>query len=220
MSASVALSIQELSTQGWTVVPGNLSPRVVAFIERHGGERARLIQVTRQAFDGLPLRITQALAGETILSAFGIGTAEGWHRGRSDTLESGAPTEFIPGFDCFAPAGAEPCRVEVIPGGGRLRRDDPLPLVTARTVELAPGDLLILDSRAPRHWPPEPPRHLFWFSIVRSWMTPQSRFDDLLDEDVPPRALRFYGVPFAPHRDVGAWIFDTHQPQSRAEAAP
>jgi hypothetical protein len=210
------MSTQELATQGYTVVPGNISPRLRKHLLRYAESPHDLLGLTRQAFDGLPMRMTEALIGESVLSAFGVGVDTGWHRGRGDTVESSAPGEFIPGFDFATVPGPEPCSLELIPGSGRLRPDDAIPVQTLRRVNLEPGDQIILDSRLLRRWPDKRTGDVFWLSTIRPWLTPAMDFLGLLEPNAPPRALRFFGVPGAPSRDVGAWLVRSHRKRETA----
>ncbi len=215
MGSIVALCTQELETQGWTVVQSCLSPQLQRHLVRgYPNPNPSELTLVRQAFDGLPLRITQGLIGEVILSQVRYGEAEDWHRGRGDTVASGAPAEFIPGFDLSCVLDRKPCPVEVIPGSGRLTDDDPWPYQISQTVEVKPGDLAIFDGRLLRRWPPERSGWVFWFSVIRPWLTPLSDFSRRLRPDMPPRALSFFGIPRQPPGDVGEWLFRTHQKRS------
>lgn len=215
MGTTVALCAQELETRGWTVVEGCLSPQLQRHLARgYPNPNPSEMTLVRQAFDGLPLRITQGLVGEVILSQVKYGAGEDWHRGRGDTVASGAPPDFVPGFDLACVLNGRPCEVEVIPGSGRLAAGDPPPLQIAQAFALAPGDLAIFDSRLLRRWPTGRGRHAFWFSVIRPWLTPLSDFSRRLRPETPPRALRFFGIPWLPHRDVGEWLFRTHRKRS------
>jgi hypothetical protein len=215
MSTVVALCTQELGTRGWTLVEGCLSPQLQRHLARgYPSPNPSEMTLVRQAFDGLPMRITQGIIGEVILSQIKYGAEAGWHRGRGDTVASGAPAEFVPGFDFACVLDGKPCQVEVIPGSNRLTDDDPCLLEISREVELRPGDVLILDSRLQRRWPPERGHLIFWFSVIRPWLTPLSDFSKRLRPETPPRALRFFGIPQVPPRDVGEWLFRTHRKRS------
>ena len=212
MSTTVALCVQELETRGWTVVEGCLSPQLQRHLARgYPNPNPSELALVRQAFDGLPMRITESLVGEVILSRVKYGAEPGWHRGRADTVASGAPAGFIPGFDLACVLDARPCPAEVVPGSGRLRADDPLPESICQAAELAPGDLAIFDSRLLRRWPPERGPRVFWFSVIRPWLTPLSDFSKRLRPETPPRARRFFGEPWWPARDVREWLFRTHK---------
>jgi hypothetical protein len=212
MSTTIALCMQELETRGWTVVEGCLSPQLQRHLARgYPNPNPSEMTLVRQAFDGLPMRITQGIVGEVILSQIKYGAEPNWHRGRYDTINSGAPPDFIPGFDLACILDGQPCQLEVIPGSGRLRANDPCPVGISQEVELRPGDLVILDSRLQRLWPQKRDRWVFWFSVIRPWLTPLNDFSMRLRPETPPRALRFFGIPQMPPRDVGEWLFRTHR---------
>jgi len=211
VSSSAALSMQELATKGWTLLAGSVSSRFGEYLASYANWPARQLKLTRQLFDGLPMRISQGVIGESIVSAFGSSVRGGWHRGRTDTLESGAPPSFLPGFDFFTSTAVEPVRVSVINGGGRLARHDAPPIAAGQTVELGRGDLLIADCRTPRCWSEPLPRSLFWFSTVRPWMTQEMDILSLVEHDTPPRALAFFGAAQRPPGDVLEWLTASHR---------
>jgi hypothetical protein len=214
MSATVALGTQELETRGWTIVEGCLSPQLQRHLSRgFPNPNPSEMTLVRQAFDGLPLRIVDGLIGDVILSHVRYGVSEGWHRGRDDTVASGAPAEFVPGFDLSCVLNGKSCAIEVVPGSGRLGTKDPVPEEIKQLTQLAPGDLAIFDSRLMRRWPAEGARWVFSFSVVRRWLTPVTDFSKRLRPGTPPRALRFFGEPW-PACDVREWLFQTHQRRS------
>src|ERR1700688_612301 len=98
MGSVVALCTQQLETQGYTVVKDVLSEKQIALLAR-GRERVPEFHVVRRGFEGLPMRIVEGLAGAMVLSAARYGTSNQWHRGRTDTVESGAPADFVASFD-------------------------------------------------------------------------------------------------------------------------
>lgn len=215
MSATVALGVQELATRGWTIVEGCLSPQLQRHLVRgFPSPNPSEMTLVRQAFDGLPMRITENLLGEVILSQVAYGVGTGWRRGREDTILSGAPADFIPGFDLACTLDGKPCTIEVIPGSGRLRANDPVPEEIKQVAQLAPGDLAIFDSRLLRRWPTERSDWVFWFSVIRPWITPVADFSNRLRPGTPPRALRFFGAPWWPSRDISEWLLRTHQKRS------
>ena len=215
MSSLVSLCIQNLETQGWTVLKGNLSPQLTRHLARGFPEHnPSQLTLVRQAFDGMPLRIITGLIGEVVLSMIRSGAAPDWHRGRNDTIASGAPSQFIPGFDLATTIDSSPCILEVIPGSGRLSANDPNPSQISARVEVGPCDLAILDSRLIRRWSLETGKKVFWFSVIRPWLTPLDNFEREVRSNTPPRALRFFGLPWQPARDVGQWIFNTHNKRS------
>jgi hypothetical protein len=214
MSSTVALGIQELETRGWTIVEGCLSPQLQRHLARgFPNPNPSEMTLVRQAFDGLPMRIVEGLIGEVILSQVRYGVSQGWHRGRNDTIASGAPADFVPGFDLSCVLNGKPCTIEVVPGSGRLRTHDPVPEEIKQPATLAPGDLAIFDSRLLRCWPPQGADWVFCFSVVRRWLTPVTDFSKRLRPGTPPRALRFFGEPW-PARDIGEWLFRTYQKRS------
>jgi hypothetical protein len=172
------------------------------------------LSLIRQAFDGLPLRIINGLIGEVVLSAIRVEASSEWHRGRDDTIISGAPPEFIPGFDLVINIGSETAGLEVISGSGRLPIDSPYELLDSRFIELVHGDMVILDSRILRRWISKNEGAIFWFSVIRPWLTPLDDFTNKVRPDTPPRALRFYGIPWIPAQDIGQWLFKNHRKRS------
>lgn len=211
MSSLVAYCIQELETQGWTILRGNLSQRLLSHFARgYPAPNPSELILVRQAYDGLPMRIVEGLVEQAVLSAVRYGAEEQWHRGRDDTVRGGAPADFIPGFDLAATLDSAPCALEVISGSQRLGVDDPYPLQQSRSIELASGDLAIMDSRLLRRWSAQSAYWILWFSVIRPWLTPLDDFTDKIRPDTPPRALRFYGIPWRPARDVGQWLFHSH----------
>jgi hypothetical protein len=197
------------------VLKGNLSPQLTRHLARgfpeHNPSKLTLV---RQAFDGMPLRIVTGLIGEVVLSMIRSGATPDWHRGRNDTIASGAPSQFIPGFDLAATIDTSSCILEVIPGSGRLSVSDPNPKQISTPVELDPCDLAILDSRLLRRWSAESGKQVFWFSVIRPWLTPLDDFEPEIRSNTPPRALRFFGLPWQPAREVGQWIFTSHTKRS------
>jgi hypothetical protein len=170
--------------------------------------------LVRQVFDGLPMRITQGMVGEVILSDISYGVQQGWHRGRSDIVNCGAPASFVPGFDMATVLDFKPCLIDVIDGSSRLAADDGCPTGLRQSVEIAPGDLAIFDSRLLRRWAEDRCQWVYSLSVIRPWITPVSDFSSKIHPDMPPRALRFYGCPWWPSRDVGEWIFRNHTKRS------
>ena len=211
MGSTVALCMQMLETQGWVVIRQNLSPRLLTSLARgFPNPNPSELVLVRQVFDGLPMRIIQGLIGEVMLSAIKYGAQQGWHRGRNDTVSSGAPANFIPGFDLAAILDSESCSVDVIAGSGRLETGEDYPVEISQSIEIAPGDLAIFDSRLLRRWPSDRCQWVYSSSVIRPWITPLSDFSSRIGLDMPPRALRFYGVPWQPARDVGEWLFRNH----------
>jgi hypothetical protein len=209
----IARYIQELETRGWAVVEGCVSLQAQGHLRQGCYNRAE-IKIVHQIFDGLPMCVTQGLIGGVILSQVMYGGDANWNRGRSDTITSGAPAEFIPGVDLAFALGGKTCLVEVIPGSGRLSAGDPCPTDISQVVELAPGDLAIFDSRLLRRWLPEHNRWVFCFSVIRSWLMPLSDFSEALGAETQAGVPCFFDTPLSPPRDVGEWLFQTHQKRS------
>jgi hypothetical protein len=215
MSSIVSLSTQLLATAGCAMLKQNLSLRLLKSLARgFPNQNPSELALVRQVFDGLPMRIVQGLIGEVILSAIKYGCEQGWRRSRIDTVASGAPAEFVPGFDLATVIDQEACRLEFLPGSGRLTADSVYPTQIARSVELAAGDLAILDSRLVRRWPDDRRHSIYMVSVVRFWLTPQQDFSGRISADLPSRALRFFGAPWQPAREIGQWLFHNHPERS------
>jgi hypothetical protein len=210
---SFARCTQQLEAQGCTVVPTVLSAKLRAMLDRGRNKFPEFVLV-RQAFEGLPLRITAELAGEMVLSSARYGVPGGWHRGRDDVVRDGAPASFVPGFDVALTLEAGPCTVEFLPGSGRFGAHDALPVSQLAAMTMQPDDVVIFDSRMVRRWPPESAAHVFWFSVARPWITPLVDFVARIPATTPPRARRFAGDVTLPSRDIGEWLFRTHPKRS------
>jgi hypothetical protein len=204
---TVPVCTQQLETKGFAVVRDVLSEKQIQLLSRGSGKRPEFALV-RRVYEGLPMRIVEGLAGAMVLSFARYGAPEGWHRGRTDTIESGAPLEFTPGYDVALVLESRRCSMEAITGSGRLGLTEPVPAAACVTLEFSPTDVVILDSRALRRWPVELHGRVFWFSVVRPWMTALMEFHDYLPKDTPPRARQFAGR--IPARDVGEWLFTSH----------
>lgn len=211
MTSTVSLCVQQLETQGWAVVEAVLSPKMIALLTRGSGGFPEF-RIIRQVFEGLPMRIMETIAGRMVLSMARYGVSQEWHRGRDDIVASGAPADFISGFDVGLRLDSEPCILEVISGSARLGPRDVIPLQLQRTVEVAVHAVVILDSRTVRRWSAQLASRIFWFSVVRPWIMPLMNFFDKLPKDTPPRALQFAGMP--PAKDVGEWLFRAHPKRS------
>ena len=215
MSSTLSFSRQTLATEGCAILRESLSPRLLKSLTRgFPSTNPSELTLVRQVFDGLPMRIVQELIGEVVLSAIKCGCESGWHRSRVDTIASGAPAEFVPGFDLATVIDQKLCRLDFLCGSGRLAADSAYPAQIYRSVELAPGDLAILDSRLLRRWPDDHGQHIYMASVVRYWLTPLQDISSRLSADLPPRALRFFGVPWQPAREISQWLFRNHPRRS------
>jgi hypothetical protein len=215
MSSKLLLCMQELKTQGWSIIRDNLSTRLITLLKQHYmNKTVPSLSLIRQSFDGLPWRISTGLIGEVVLSAIKVEPSHGWHRGRNDTVISGAPANFIPGFDLAININTEAIGLEVLSGSGRISIDAPYKFLARSILEIAPSDLVIFDSRLLRCWSPENNRAIFEFSVIRPWLTPLEDFTDKVRPDTPPRALKFYGIPGIPAKDISHWLFKNHQKRS------
>ena len=215
MSSKILLCKQELSTQGWSIVRDNLSPRLLIHLKQHYlTKTVPKLSLIRETFDGLPWRIVTGLIGEATLSAIRTETSDEWHRGREDTVISSSPADFVPGFDLAVNIDNETAGLEVISGSGRLPIDSPYELLESNFIELAHSDLAIFDSRLLRRWLPKNKNSIFGFSVTRPWLAPLDDFSSQVRPDTPPRALRFYGIPWIPAQDISQWLFKSHSKRS------
>lgn len=211
MGSVVAMCMQQLESEGFTVVDSVLSEKQITLLAR-GRHQAPEFALIRRVFEGLPMRIMEGLAGPMVLSMAQYGDSAEWHRGRADTVASGAPADFIPGFDVAMTIDQRPGTVEAIAGSSRLAIADPVPAFVSRRIEFAPESLIIFDSRTLRRWPQDRGRDAFWFSVIRPWMTPLIDFTARLPKDTPPRAAQFAGR--SPSRSISEWLFATHAKRS------
>jgi hypothetical protein len=166
-------------------------------------------RVIREAYDGLPMRVAQAVAGEQIFSRARIPLPDGWHRARTDTVASGAPLTFVPGLSIAGPVSADTVRLSFVPGSARLPADAEVPEEMVVHVELDPADVAVLDARCMRRW--SAPESTFELSVVRTWIEPELDASRLVAPDGPERAKRFAGMPWIPAPSVESWLFERHE---------
>lgn len=194
MSAAAPLVLQDLRTRGWTL------------LEAAGAwadlEAVAPAVAARRSFEGALAEAAAGLLGPCMLSFARIGAPAGWHRGRADTVQSGAPPEFIPGLDLVR--AREPMRAALIPGSGRLRSGDPAPEALAVELSLRPDQALLLDTRLWRRWPAPAPA--LFFSVVRAWLEPEADFRALAGAEASPADRLFFGAATQPATDVGRWL--------------
>lgn len=212
MPSTVAACMQQLETQGFTLIERVVSARQLGGLARANRERIDFLAV-RRLFDGLPMRVMEGLAGPMVLSQVRYGTPAGWHRGRTDTVASGAPAGFVPGFDVSLALDGQPCTVDAIAGSARLGAEAILPSIAGTSVTFTAEDVVVFDSRTVRRWPDPRPDTIFWYSVIRPWMMPLMDVMASVPRDAPPRALAFAGR--RPSREIGEWLFSTHQGRSR-----
>lgn len=169
-------------------------------------------RVVREAYEGLPMRVAQDVAGEQVFSRARTGVPRGWYRTRTDTVAAGAPNTFIPGVCIAGPVGGGPGSLSVIPGSARLPADTAVPTELAVSVDLDAGDVAVLDSRCMRRW--SAPETTFQLSVVRPWIEPEQDAAPLVDPQGPARASRFAGLPWMPAPTLESWLFDRHERRS------
>jgi hypothetical protein len=174
------------------------------------------LRILREAYEGLPSRLVHSLAGEQIVSNVAVGVSPGWHRQRVDTILDGAPASFIPGMCIAGPTGEEAVVLSYVPGSARSHRDIAGDGERAVEVELAPGDVAVLDSRCARRW--SRPEVVFALSVVRSWIEPQADLGTLVRADTLARVARFAGRQDAPAVTVREWLFERHERRPAADA--
>ena len=212
--SQVALCIHRLETEGWTVVHRCLSTRFLRNLARRSGRRPPL-QAAREACEGLPLRIIRGLIGDPILSSIGYVEhceAPAWHRGRDDTLASGAPVSFVPGFDLVLPVSPQGAEVDIASGSFRLSAQQAHPSEQLVAPLHVPAEsLAILDIRMLRRFRLRPKNRIFTFSVVRPWLCPEIDLEPLLPSDLPRRTARFFGLTSRPGRDIRAWLLRSHR---------
>lgn len=167
------------------------------------------VRVLREAFEGLPIRIAQGLAGEQVFSGAGVGVRHGWYRQRLDTVAAGAPGNFVPGVCVAGPVGGQAVDLDYVPGSARLPADAAVPEDLTARVRLAQGDVAVLDSRCARRW--SHPEQVFRLSVVRPWLEPERDGRELVGSDILPRVQRFAGVPWAPATTLEQWLFERHE---------
>jgi hypothetical protein len=208
MSVAMPAYLTAVETAGVAVLPITWSDRLCQRLSTMTAERL-VPRVLREAYEGLPLRVAQEIAGEQVLSYAGVGTRAGWHRQRVDTVADGAPRTFVPGLCIAGPVGDAPVTLSYLPGSARLRRGAATLGDLAAHAELAPGDVAVLDSRCTRRW--SDPATVFQLSVVRPWIEPERDFAALVTTDTPPRVARFTGAPWAPAATPSQWLFDRHE---------
>lgn len=208
---AVAVALEALATRGYAVVTGCVSRTLTDKVLRgHVGRMS--YEHVRRFWDGLPAFLCERSIGTCVFSALTRLPAEraghqgAWHRGRGDTVASGAPRDFIPGFDLVVPleAGLE---VLVLPASGRQLRDEPVDFESARAVPLAVEDLMILDSRLYRRF--RGAAQIVILSVVRDWIDPIEIQTDGIASTTPARAAAFFGRELLARTDMRDWLLAT-----------
>lgn len=207
-----AAAVQELTTTGYTCLDRCVSERLLRKIARGSGQ-ALDGQYLRQIYDGLPARIVEQIIGPAVLSKVQRSLQSHWHRGRADITASGAPRDFVPGFDLVVALEGGPLTVGLVAGSGRLRDDEIIPEDFSATVALAPQQVLMLDTRLYRRHASGVQSCLI-LTVVRSWIAPEQHFAEAERPETPPRAAQFFGRFAAPSRDLAEWLVRTHPPKS------
>lgn len=199
----------ELAALGYTIIPSVLSDRMRDICRRHRPERPP-VTVIRQVCLGLPGRLIEATLGIPILSALNVAPISEWHRVYDATAHAGAPVDFVPGLDIAFSDLVEQLSIELLPGSQRLTWGPQLTLPRA-WLKLAPGDVLITDSRLWRRWPEiADANRTVVSSLVRCWMEPAEDFSCLSDQDSPQRLRQFLGATTRPAKTVDEWRHRAH----------
>ncbi len=201
-----AKALQDLRTLGWTILRGNISPRLVQKVLADGASRPNYRYV-RQVYDGLPHRIIERLLGMTVFSGL-YEVGKHWHRSRPDVHASGASRDFIAGVDLVTPLESLGLDIELIPASRRLRPTESPLATSARAVHLAMLDLLLVDSCTLRRATMLKPA--LSFTVTRDWITPTEVWPECSELEVPERARQFLGGERIPCQDVMAWLKRTH----------
>jgi hypothetical protein len=202
--------VTAVETSGFAVLRNTWSDKLRQRLGAESGNPA--FRSVREAYDGLPMRVAQDVAGEQIFSLARVGLPAGWLRARTDIIGSGAPASFIPGLCIAGPVGDTAALLAVVPGSARLPLDAEVPEELAAEAELAPGDVAVLDPRCMRRW--SIPKTIFQLSVVRTWIQPECDASAMVGPDAPPRAARFAGVPSAPAATFESWLFARHERRS------
>lgn len=208
MTLMMPTHVTAVETAGVAVMPVVWSERLRGRLAVLGRDRSTL-RALREAYEGLPVRVAEEVAGEQVLSSFGTDAPAGWHRQRGDTIADGAPGAFVPGLCIGGPVGEAPVTLSYLPGSARARHDAPILPDLAASVELAPGDVAVLDSRCVRRW--SDPQSVFRMSLVRTWIVPEDDARELVTAETLPRLARFAGAAAAPARTVEEWLFERHE---------
>ena len=202
---SYVLAVQ---TAGFAVLSNTWSDKLCQRLLGLDASRPNFRSV-REAYDGLPMRVAEAVAGEQIFSSARTGLPSGWFRARTDTVDSGAPVGFIPGVCISGPVAREAVMLAVVPGSARLTAGAAAPADLAVETELGPGDVALLDSRCMQRW--SAPQTVFQLSVVRTWIQPELDVSALTGPDLPARAARFAGAGSAPAVTLESWLFERHE---------
>jgi hypothetical protein len=208
MSLLMPTHLTAVETAGVAVLRVTWSDKLRQRLATQTGDRI-ILRVLREAYEGLPLRVAEQIAGEQVLSHAGVGVPAGWYRQRVDTVADGAPRAFVPGLSILGPVGAEPVTLSYAPGSARLPHDAPVPVESATDIELAPGDVVVADSRCALRL--SDPAAVFQLSVVRAWLEPERDFTAFVTRDVLPRVARFAGVASVPAATPEQWLFERHE---------
>jgi hypothetical protein len=211
MTLAMPSYLTAVDTAGVAVLPVTWSDKLRQRLAAMPADRLSL-RVLREAYEGLPMRVAQGIAGEQVLSSAGLGAAPGWHRQRVDSVADGAPSRFVPGLCIAGPVGAAATTLWYVPGSASAPRDAPVLESLALAAELVPGDVAVLDSRCMRRW--SDPAAVFRMSVVRTWIQPERDGRELITGDVSPQLARFAGSPWAPAETVRQWLFERHERRS------
>ena len=126
-----------VETAGVAVLPVTWSDKLCQRLATMTADRLS-VRVLREAFEGLPMRIAQALAGEQVFSGAGVGVPAGWHRQRLDTVAAGAPSNFLPGVCVAGPVSSRAVDLDYVPGSARLPADAAVPEDLTAGAQLSP----------------------------------------------------------------------------------
>lgn len=204
--------VTAVETMGVAILRNTWSPKLRQRLAMTDSAAPNL-RTVREAYDGLPMRVAQHVAGEQIFSGARHGVDEEWHRSPIREGVLAAPTAHVLGMSIAGPAD-EAVELHVATGSDRCEPD--LAVGAAiQTFRLEAGDVAVLDARCLRRW--TAPATIFELSVVRFWVEPVQDGRALAKSDMPPRARRFVGEGTAP-TTLEEWLFGRHPARSEDAA--